>query len=744
MKSIRLKQFNVSYKLIVCFIWSCLLLVVGCKSKYSNSINERFPLGLSIEFIRQPEDVLIVDSKPKFAWEVPTDIVEQSAYQILVASSTKNCNDTSVDVWNSNKVLNSQSINIEFNGKPLEVGKTYFWKVKIWDKKDHSSSYSKIQSFTLGKKANGITTANKFQIEKIKPIRFIQKEDNSYFIDFGKAAFSSLQFHYKAITNDTLIVHIGEQLTNNTINKKPKGSIRYQKIKVPVYPDIQVYNLKIKPNKRNTKPVAIALQDSFPVLLPFRYVEIENAKGDLELQDFTQIAYFSYWEDDSSYFNSSDSILNKVWDLCKYSIKATTFAGLYVDGDRERIPYEADAYLNQLSHYTTDREYAIARQTIEYFMENPTWPTEWQLHVALMFYADYMYTGNTELIDKYYEELKNKTLYELRREDGLISSTKATPEFMKKLGFNSPKTKLKDIVDWPPAQKDTGWKLATEEGERDGFVFKPINTVVNCFYYKNLLIMMEFSEVLGKAEDFRFFKDLSTQVKISINTKLFDSQRGVYVDGEGTMHASLHSNMLALAFDIVPEKYMKSVVEFVKSRGMACSVYGAQYLLEAMFKANESQYALELLTAKHDRSWYNMIKIGSTMTLEAWDIKYKPNLDWNHAWGAAPANIIPRYLWGIQPKTPGYSIALIKPLLGDLTSSSIVVPTLKGKIKGAYIVQGNDSVEYTIEIPANIKAEFDIKDLFKAEIIHNGKIITNKLSHIILISGKHTITIVLK
>jgi len=32
---------------------------------------------------------------------------------------------------------------------------------------------------------------------------------------------------------------------------------------------------------------------------------------------------------------------------------------------------------------------------------------------------------------------------------------------------------------------------------------------------------------------------------------------------------------------------------------------------------------------------YNMIKNGSTIAMEAWDMKYKPNSDWNHAWGAA-------------------------------------------------------------------------------------------------------------
>ena len=69
-------------------------------------------------------------------------------------------------------------------------------------------------------------------------------------------------------------------------------------------------------------------------------------------------------------------MLNQIWDLCKYSIKATSFTGVYVVGDRERIPYEADAYINQLSHYTTDRENNIAKNTIAYFMEFPTWPTE--------------------------------------------------------------------------------------------------------------------------------------------------------------------------------------------------------------------------------------------------------------------------------------------------------------------------------------------------------------------------------
>ena len=55
--------------------------------------------------------------------------------------------------------------------------------------------------------------------------------------------------------------------------------------------------------------------------------------------------------------------------------------GLYIDGDRERIPYEADALINQLSHYALDTEYSLARNTFEHLMLHPTWPTEWHLQM---------------------------------------------------------------------------------------------------------------------------------------------------------------------------------------------------------------------------------------------------------------------------------------------------------------------------------------------------------------------------
>ena len=699
------------------------------------------PTDFTVELIREPEsDVEVLDQEPEFGWTVPLESKFQSAYQILVASSKSILDNNNGDIWDSQQVRSSLSTDVAYDGKPLEAGKTYFWKVRIWDDENRQVDYSESQEFSIGQSDNYmISTENKFVITRIKPVKFERRKD-FYFIDFGKAAFATIDFTYEAKSPHTLTIRIGEQLEGKNINRKPfeKSHIRYQEIQVDVKPGQTKYQLPIKPDTRNTLPdKAVPLPDGFPVLMPFRYAEVEGAEESLTSNNFEQLTFHTFWDEHASSFESDNDTLNQVWDLCKYSIKATTFNGLYVDGDRERIPYEADAYLNQLSHYTTDREYAMARRTIEYFMEHPTWPTEWQQHVALLLHADYMYTGNTELIERYYEDLKHKTLFELSDDRGLITSEKVTHEFMLKLGFKEGyKKPLTDIVDWPSA----GWGGdPNNKGERDGYVFKPFNTVINAFFYENMKIMAEFAQILGKTEEAIDFELRAAKVKKALNEFMFDKERGFYTDGIGTDHASLHANMMPLAFGLVPKEHFESVVDFIKSRGMACSVYGSQFLMDGLYNAGEADYALDLLTSADARSWYNMIRIGSTITLEAWDLKFKNNLDWNHAWGAVPANVIPRGLWGIKPKSPGFGIATIKPQMSSLKSSIIEVPTVRGTIKGTYTYEGERLQTFEIEIPANMVAEFSLNDLAGKDLIHNGEKVPSAFDHIRLVPGKHFI-----
>ncbi|KJF42353.1 acetylglucosamine-6-sulfatase [Draconibacterium sediminis] len=694
------------------------------------------PFGLTVELIREPKFARIIDSKPEFGWMIPEDAVTQKAYQVLLASTRENIDNNIGDIWDSGRVAGSQSANVEPDCDPLKENQTYFWKVRIYDIDNRLSEYSPVQEFTTGTFGDKISSGNWFLVEKIKPDALIKNADGSYFADFGKAAFGTLCLNYSPKKEQTLKIRLGEKLSDGKIDREPGGTIRFAELQLDVRPGISEYQIELVPDERNTKSVAVALPDSFPVIMPFRYVEIEGAE-DLESGDLTQVAYFTYFNDQTSSFTCSNDILNQVWELCKYSQKATSFAGYYVDGDRERIPYEADAYLNQLSHYSVDNEYAIARKTIEYFMDFPTWPTEWQLHVALLFYQDYMYTGNTELIEKYYEPLKYKTLMMLDDEDGFIStkSPKLNGEVMAQLGFADTTQRVRDIVDWPQAG---GWGTM---GEDDGFVFRPVNTVINSMYYRNMEIMAEFAQLLGKTEEALDFKLRAAKVKKSINQKLYNKEKGYYTDGIGTDHGSVHANMFPLAFGVVPDEYKESVADYMKTRGMACSVYGAQYLMEAVYNAGAADYGLELMTATHDRSWYNMIKVGSTITMEAWDMKYKPNSDWNHAWGAAPANIVARNMWGIQPKTPGFGVATIHPQLANLEFSSIKVPTIKGPIQGKYEKVNNRLSKYVIELPANMVGEFKTDFPENAEVSLNGQTVNLSFGSMRLAPGENEILI---
>jgi hypothetical protein len=151
------------------------------------------------------------------------------------------------------------------------------------------------------------------------------------------------------------------------------------------------------------------------------------------------------------------------------------------------------------------------------------------------------------------------------------------------------------------------------------------------------------------------------------------------------------------------------VAAFVVSKGMACSVYAAQYLLEALYASGQASHAVKLMTDRgSDRSWAHMIyDVGSTITLEAWDNKYKPNQDWNHAWGAAPGNIIPRCLMGIEPLEPGFARTRIRPQPGPLQQAAMRLPTIRGPIEVA-IRQEPGHFRMRLRLPANLVAEVHI------------------------------------
>ena len=82
-------------------------------------------------------------------------------------------------------------------------------------------------------------------------------------------------------------------------------------------------------------------------------------------------------------------------------------------------------------------------------------------------------------------------------------------------------------------------------------------------------------------------------------------------------------------------------------------------------------------------------------------MKYKPNLDLNHAGGTPPLNVISRYVLGVTPLEAGFEKIRVRPQVGSLTFVSGTVPTAKGPVK----VEVRDG-KLTVTVPAPARIEF--------------------------------------
>jgi hypothetical protein len=619
-------------------------------------------------------------NRPYFSWVISDTSrnVSQTNYQLLIASSQDKINANQGDVWDSGKVTGSQQMNVRC-GVPLDTNNIYYWKVKIWNNKGQESTWSAPKAFRTAKMLSGYATAYYPLVKsEDKPVKQRRLSSQSVLYDFGKDIFGQLFLTATSPTgSDTLVIHLGEHVTaDGHVHTKPGGTLRYRMIRLPLREGEHTYAIQFTSDKRNTGPKAIFMPDYIGEVLPFRYVELVVPSGQVRVQNVTRQGVFYPFDETSTTFTSSDTTLNQIWDLSKYSIKATSFSGYYVDGDRERIPYEADALINQLSHYAVDTEFNMAKRSLDYLIYHATWPTEWSLQNLLVAYYDYLYSGDIRAVGALYDELKPKILLALAREDGLISTRtgKQTAEFKKSIHYGTfdGKEDLKDITDWP------------QPSEIDGFQFKEYNAIVNAFHHEALLAMERIASKLGKQDDVIFYQKRAQQVKIAFQSTFIDSKTGLVRDGEGTDHSSLHANMFALAFGMVPEKNHARVLAHIQAKGMAASVYGSQFLLDALYNANETKYALSLLTDTGLRSWYNMIRTGSTITTEAWDTRFKSNQDWNHAWGAAPANLIVRKLMGVEPITLAFGTIQIKPQPDTLRQATLDYTTLRGVVKVSF------------------------------------------------------------
>ncbi|MCP5537391.1 MAG: family 78 glycoside hydrolase catalytic domain [Akkermansiaceae bacterium] len=106
--------------------------------------------GLRFEYRDRP--LGIDHPQPRLSWVLESEVrgAKPGAYHILVASTAEGLENGRGDLWDSGKIISSQSVDIPYQGKIPGSGQRCFWKVKVWDSQGQASDWSAPTFWEMG------------------------------------------------------------------------------------------------------------------------------------------------------------------------------------------------------------------------------------------------------------------------------------------------------------------------------------------------------------------------------------------------------------------------------------------------------------------------------------------------------------------------------------------------------------------------------------------------------------------
>ena len=523
-------------------------------------------------------------------------------------------------------------------------------------------------------------------------------EEGNVIVDLGKEIIGGIALDLECDTPCDITLYYGEELNED-------GSVRYKMRTTNVYEE----HWRLAAGENHLSSLGMKT---------FRYVEIQGLSCDISTENVSGVAYRTAFEEKESYFTSSSELLNEIYDLCKYTIKATN-QNLYVDSQsRERCAYEGDVIINMLTAAGVQDCNALSRFSVEYLLTHRTWPAEYGLYRIIMAYLDYMYTGDIALVKRNYELLKTCLYQNLFDEEmGLYGSALMSGHGMDAV-----------LVDWPMTERD-GYDYANSF----------YNTVFNCINVKALRNLSWLAFSLGEQEDAEKYGDMANNLADAMIAKLYHKEIGAFADGlteEGlpVEHTSQHATAYALFAGVYADVEMKEkMVSFLKEQGaIRMSVYGAFFLLEGLYYEGAGDYATSLLmsddVSEGARTWaYMLDKLNATVTTEAWNPVNKTNMTWSHPWGSAAGAQIVRGLFGIYPIQPGFEEFNVEIQPGNLRYAAIQVPTVRGNITVSFDrTTQEESFFATLSVPVGTTAYVSLPGTNEEEIYSGDEIVKSE------------------
>jgi alpha-L-rhamnosidase len=251
-----------------------------------------------------------------------------------------------------------------------------------------------------------------------------------------------------------------------------------------------------------------------------------------------------------------------------------------------------------------------------------------------------------------------------------------------------------------------------------------IGTAYFCYELK---LMAKFALLLGKKVDAEAYSKTAELMKSAFNTKFLDRNMVKYTNNTCT------ANILALAFDLVPDEYKDKIVDnllqkILSENGghLGHGIIGGQWMMRALTNNGHADVAYKLASTTTYPGWGYMVQQGATTIWELWNGSYgDPGMNSGNHVMLLGDLIIWYYenLAGIRPDpaVPGFSHIIMKPyVVGDLTHVNASYNSIRGMIKSGWKLDA-DQFSWEVTIPANSTATLYVPTLNKEEVMEGNK-----------------------
>lgn len=443
----------------------------------------------------------------------------------------------------------------------------------------------------------------------------------------------------------------------------------------------------------------------------FRYVQVDFSAPVQEFDVSAQKVYSALPV--VGQFTSASEILNRL-HANQASTAAINLSGIPTDTPwRDRLPWTADAwlYMNAARHnYDISRLYTQwiksvrASQSADGSLplvspdyvasgslppNDPSWsgtmiPVVWTLYQAY---------GDRSVLADNYDAMK-------RHVDLMTTQIAATGYLYKGFTFG----------DWAsPGSETRGSTLFAPDNDLRKIGIVPQLTA-NGDLYQEVKLLGQIADALGKGADAASLAAAAEQIKTAFNETFLDTEAGVYrVPGSSADYRQT-SNLIPLAYGLVPESRSAQVyanlVADIRSRGTHLNTgsIGTRLILPVLTAHGDGDLAYALATQTTYPSWGYWLTQGATSSWETWaNADLSQSL--SHPFLGTYQEWLYEHLAGIQSASPGYASVKIQPIApAALAYASASLQTPRGVVSSAWKRSGN-TLTLDVTLPMNVGAD---------------------------------------